>query len=509
MTALLSVVLVGMAAFSVDVGNWYLTGQEEQRAADAAALAGVPNLPLDPTTAFSTARNFAAANGFTNGNSTVSVTPSIDGQPTRLRVTVTKTVDNFFGPLLGVPKTTISRTAVADYAGPVPMGSPCNEFGNDPEPGNNKSANCANTGQFWANVGSPAATKISGDAYQDNNCGSNPDNCTGGINSDYDQRGYFYTVNVASDTTNLQLDAFDPALIAVGDLCDQNGLPGLPATGTPADPRYAKGSASPFCTGDVRYGGTGEVTTQFTVRQQVATSNPWDPMSYPAVPGCTTNFAGFNGDLSKTASYSAYLLSVFRKWVPLCTIATAKAGTYMIQVKTNGLGADAAAGHNRFGLRAYSTATTTAKDQISVSGYQRMAMYANLPGANTQFYLARVPSGAAGQVLNVRLYDVGDSSGSGTISILAPPGSGVTFTNCKGAGPASGTLPTCSITASSAFNGKWETISIPIPANYTCNDLVQTQCWVQLQYAYGSGNQPSDTTSWSASIEGDPVRLVE
>ncbi|MDQ1717914.1 MAG: hypothetical protein QOE89_1867 [Pseudonocardiales bacterium] len=61
MTALLSVVLVGMAAFSVDVGNWYLTGQEEQRAADAAALAGIPNPPLDPTTAFSTARTFAAA----------------------------------------------------------------------------------------------------------------------------------------------------------------------------------------------------------------------------------------------------------------------------------------------------------------------------------------------------------------------------------------------------------------------------------------------------------------
>jgi hypothetical protein len=38
---------------------------------------------------------------------------------------------------------------------------------------------------------------------------------------------------------------------------------------------------------------------------------------------------------------------------------------------------------------------------------------------------------------------------------------------------------------------------------------VPTGCWVRLQYAYGSGNQPSDTTSWTAGIEGDPVRLVE
>ncbi|MDQ1717913.1 MAG: hypothetical protein QOE89_1866, partial [Pseudonocardiales bacterium] len=162
------------------------------------------------------------------------------------------------------------------------MGSPCNEFGNDPEAGNNKSTSCANTGQCWANVGSPAATKISGDAHRTTTAAAIPTIAPAGFNSDYDARGYFYTVNVASDTANLQLDAFDPALIAVGDLCDQNGLPGLPATGTPADPPYAKGSASSFCTGDVRYGGAGDVTSQFTVRQQVATSNPWDPHVLPS-----------------------------------------------------------------------------------------------------------------------------------------------------------------------------------------------------------------------------------
>ncbi len=35
------------------------------------------------------------------------------------------------------------------------------------------------------------------------------------------------------------------------------------------------------------------------------------------------------------------------------------------------------------------------------------------------------------------------------------------------------------------------------------------KCWVRLTYTYGSNNQPSDTTSWEASLEGDPVRLVE
>ena len=44
MTALLMFVFMGLAAFAVDVGRWYVVGQQEQRA-DAAALAGVTKLP--------------------------------------------------------------------------------------------------------------------------------------------------------------------------------------------------------------------------------------------------------------------------------------------------------------------------------------------------------------------------------------------------------------------------------------------------------------------------------
>ena len=70
-----------------------------------------------------------------------------------------------------------------------------------------------------------------------------------------------------------------------------------------------------------------------------------------------------------------------------------------------------------------------------------MAIYANLPSATTIFYLARVPTGSGGQILNVRLFDVGDAAGTGTISVLAPADSNVTFTNCKGIGPTAGTSP--------------------------------------------------------------------
>ena len=189
-----------------------------------------------------------------------------------------------------------------------------------------------------------------------------------------------------------------------------------------------------------------------------------------------------------------------------------KKGTYMIQVQTNGPGADLSSnGHNRFGLRAYG-ANATENGNIAVAGYTKMAVYANLPGATTRFHLAQVPPTAKGQNLNVRLFDVGDSSNTGTVTIVPPVDSGLTkFTGCVGIGPRPGSLdPNCSLqTNANDFQGRWQTISIPLPTTYNCDTTTATGCWVKLQFDYGSGNQPSDTTSWQASIEGDPVRLVK
>jgi hypothetical protein len=72
-----------------------------------------------------------------------------------------------------------------------------------------------------------------------------------------------------------------------------------------------------------------------------------------------------------------------------------------------------------------------------------------------------------------------------------------------------GTLTSCQINVSSIFDSKWQTIAVPIPATYSCSDLSVTGCWVRLAFFYGAGSTPADTTSWTASIQGDPVRLVE
>src|SRR4051794_12704423 len=201
-TVLLVFVIMAMAAFTVDAGNWYVTSQQNQRAADAAALAGVTFMPGDFTTASTAALDQANRNGFAP-DATVAVTPEkVAGQSNRLQVTVSRTVKNAFGGLFGVNRTTISRSAVASFTGPVPMGSPCNEFGNDPTPGLNQSTNCSSVGQFWANVGSVNASKGSGDAYQNGACSSSFDGCSGSTNTEYDNNGYFYTLTVKADMPN-------------------------------------------------------------------------------------------------------------------------------------------------------------------------------------------------------------------------------------------------------------------------------------------------------------------
>jgi len=526
MTALLLVILMGLAAFAVDVGQWYVVGQQEQRAADAAALAGVTNLPEDQVKAFATAQNFSKINGFQNGVNATTVTPLIDTAATRLRVSVTRTVDNIFGPLLGVPKTTITRTAVADYAGPVPLGSPCNEYGDDPDllPNPHKSVYCADTGQFWANVGSPQAPKSNGDAYQNQE----------GSNTDFDPNGYFYTVTLTKALGSLTIEVFDPAMINVGDYCEKNNLSGaktLNASNTVVnDPatRYAEGATSKYCTGDNRFdsGGTNNVVTEFTMRSPGP--NPWDPLSFPIMTGtcAAQKFNGYDGDLKNAldttnAAYTSRpdVAANFRQWKQLCKITNAPIGTYMIQVKTNepmtsgGVGNDAASGHNRFSLRAYAGSSSN-NDEISVAGYAKMGMYGNTPNGTSKFYLAKVPSGSKGHLFNVSLFDIGDGATSGsTITVLPPsdPGSPANFSECTGVGPALGTgsLTNCQIKVDSSYNGQWETISVPISSTYTCDDTTPTGCWVRLEFYYGPGSGPADTTSWTASIEGDPVRLVE
>lgn len=548
---LASTVIFGMAAFAIDASNWYVTGHRAQRAADAGALGGVVKLPGEPDQAFLSAKDLARINGYDDASDSTTVVAALDGQPTRLRVTVTTTVDNAFGALLGIPETTISRSAVADYAAPAPMGSPCNTFGNDPDndakaapatSDGNRSASCSGAsgvlGQYWANINNYGTDKEYGDRFQSFVC-KNPnyskratDECAGNTNSEYRADGYYYTVTVPAGLPDLTIQVFDPAWINTGLTCEDNFGSGSSAastarnsfiTGTSETTVYAKGVDKPHCTGDgyasYEGGSASAMTTRFEVRSPGL--NPWDANSFPVLDTSScrpTAYAGYTGALKRKlhqtdGQYSSTIASSFRRWSTLCTVPTPPPGDYLVHVQAGGLGTDAAIGTNHFALRAFSAGSTAGKDAISIAGRGTMSMYSNKPGVTTEFHLARVLESSAGQTLNIKLFDVGDdlSGNTGTITLRPPPLSGLTsFDGCIGSGPSAGPLPGCKFTVKFAtHNARSQEIAVPIPQDYTCDDSVATDCWVRLQYAYGGGSTPTDITTWEADVFGDPVRLVE
>ncbi len=129
------VVMLGFCAVVVDISWFWANSLRVQRAADAAALAGVVNLPADVARGESTAATAAGQNGYavTNGCKADGVTPASlpgmcaypDGANDRqLDVTISEPVNTFFMRVFGIDSITATRTSKAVYVLPVPMGSP-------------------------------------------------------------------------------------------------------------------------------------------------------------------------------------------------------------------------------------------------------------------------------------------------------------------------------------------------------------------------------------------------
>jgi hypothetical protein len=204
----------------------------------------------------------------------------------------------------------------------------------------------------------------------------------------------------------------------------------------------------------------------------------------------------------------------------------------------------------------------TLDPNVSISAITKMSLFANVPPgtSNPKFYLARVPSWGRGQFLTLTFFDIGDVGPQGqpvagalTVSAVdATHGTGGSlvgeFGNCTYSHPATRgnnppgdfingqttpwdpgaldtawandgqlrpvpgnrcTAPVAPNGSVSFWNGKWATWKIPIPNDYTCNDLDQTKCWLQIRYAYPSGVNFHDATTWTASLSGNPVRLTK
>lgn len=577
LVALLLPVLLIFAALAVDVARWYVEAERVQKAADAASLAGVVFMPQDLPLAQTAALSTAAKNGYAP-SSRVSITVAPGSRPSQLSVTVTSRITNTFGQIFGPGATTISRSAVADYNGPSPLGSPCSTFGNEPagSPGAGPStvlpvppvnAACNSNPRFWAAVEGPQTGKVEGDRYMNRICYSGSartvDGCAGNSNSEFRPEGYFFQVKVldTSATGPITIQLYDPAWIDTG--ADCSALPDtMPSNNmnafatTDARTRYDN-TNNAFCSGDYSPGSnSGRVDTSFTVRTSPVNGNPLDGTP---IAGCTKQYKGSTSapttsqlQLYRTAGnpssgtnpgYVDELAQIFHQWTVLCTISSGQlaadrgsdgSATYFIQVRTNvalpsmsatqfiavGNGqvtsqtgdntSVTGAGANQFAIRAASSNGAN----VSVSGFERMVTDINASNPVTTFNLIRVLPGSAGKFVNFTYFDAADGvPGSGTVQVTRPTDatgsitSGSGITGCTGSGPSSGNLVACTATVtSSTNNGRLQTISVPIPADYSCAFSSPGGCWFQVVIRY---SQATDIMTWSASVDGDPVRLVQ
>lgn len=563
-TALLAVVIFGIGAFAVDVAQWYVEAARLQKAVDNAALSGVVFLPGDSASAESTARRIAESNGWTiDGTEVTFDARQLAERPTRLQVTMSSDVEGTLGQFLGVTNTRITRTAVADYAGPVPLGSPCNLFGRqDMEldvPGGAlaEDTNCLGNEEYWVNIAGRNTNKARGDGYASGYCtrADASDNvidaCDGAApftagswntskpNSDYDPQGYTFILRPLQSGT-IRLQAYDIGWAAVGDNCNSGVLRNTNAsgftndfveTGDEASRRYERGTTS-FCTGDTEMGGangdsgaSGPVATTVTVRNP--SPNPWQPLDGTTI--CTHEFAGWQPSatpnyLSGTSgNYSRELARTFHRWMDPCARGagssdesiTSAGGDYLeipgvtageeysVQIRTTNGG-----GQNRFALRGRMVGGASDPGALQIYAADKVSLFNNVPAGTSTFNLVRLDSSAAGKVLSLRFYDLGDASAPVTSQVLQPD-SETAFPDCMGIGPTDGALPQCSVTTTKATNGgKWQTIRIPIDSDYRCaDDASPNRCWVRVRLTTSAAQ--ADTTTWQAGLDGDPVRLVQ
>jgi hypothetical protein len=110
LTLVFLTVLLGMAAFVLDVGSWYRADRDTQSTADAAALAGAQALPDDTAQASSLASSYASKNG--GGLESVSFSSSLATDDT-IKVRVSRTAPGFFSKIFGFGGANVGSTAKA------------------------------------------------------------------------------------------------------------------------------------------------------------------------------------------------------------------------------------------------------------------------------------------------------------------------------------------------------------------------------------------------------------
>lgn len=540
LVALLMLPMVAFTGFAVDLGSWYARAAKIQRASDAAALAGVQELPNLPR-AVAVAKSVAEQNGFTDGVDGIAIAikqVSVPGDPSaKLQVKITDpAVEQFFTKVLRGSDVGIERIGTGQAIRPVAMGSPKNYLGT----GDLTNIEAGFKANFWLAISGGCASKENGDRIQaqtDANFSgvNNPNNpgstnrwatCTGGNtvkNAEYDPNGYFYAVEFKEKVNGrVSIEVYDPGYCSGA------------AVGRPND------------TG-------GKFTTTFQMRDNTS----FDPLQSGKLG--TAMVAGEDDNC--------------HSWAPLYVIDNPTKGVYFVQVtsQVQSGSSQGQTGSNGFSLRARTGSSWTpcssdpaessaAAPYLSgcpqVYGYSDLGVLANLEGTAAQFYLAQLGPDYNNKKMELALFDPGE--GSRALQILDPNNNPVAFeweVSCAdgsvspcsdgtvaptgGWSGTSGTVTFGSTTVSRAidlwgaesnsrdvcgdtrpcaynpqpgprrlstskYSDRLVRLTVQLPPDI--NAAFGGKQWYKIKYYVGTA--PTDRTTWSVSVKGAPVRLI-
>jgi len=479
------VLLLGMSAFAIDLGWFYLNGSRIQRAADSSALAGVVFLPSDLGNVTAKTVDGANANGYevgtVNGTGVGGGPDSLDWIPledNKLQVTLTSSVDTFFLKALGFDELTMSRTATAQYIKPVPLGAPANCIGIGEGVGTDGLVGsdvldafdrCNDfTQNFWSAINGRRTAKEHGDPYGPT-CNYQ---CTGGNNPTHDQY-YYFAVDVPAGQTWVDVFLYDAAFY------DRSGFA---ETG---DEESLSDSS------------TGGTNMNFRLFQpDVTTQTPEDNNTGVSCSNGTNNLSINSGSSSGTYR---------NRWSRMCRISSVVEGIYVLRVSNGG---DSIGGNNSYSILANSN-NFDPSNPVRVYAINEMSIFTNDDDGEATVYIAEVDPVHANKTLQLRFFDPGEGAGNATMQVVPPPGTGSiscswTATNVRpGGGPNSGSSCTINSTVSGTaqYDGEWITMLIDIPPTYNCT----TDCFWKMNLDL---NTSHDRTTWEAKVIGNPVALV-
>ena len=490
------VVLMGMAALAIDIGWLYVNQVRVRKAAESAALAGVVHMPLPGgatviagTEPYDVAIDVSGRHGYNVG-----VTPAEGDTPARLNVSITTEIDTFFMKVFGIDNLTFTEDATAEHIPPLRIGSDEPYLGEDPTVGGRNR-------NFFVAISGEDRNKGQGDEFAARRLQS------GGGNPQYVGDGepaYWYAFEVPAASSliggTMQIQVFDPQVhdedpdAITNDWANNNG----------DDDGW-------------------EGATRFRVFNPDDTPSEWRDNN-SLVSGCDDTFRGEDGP-DAHPDFDPALEDV---WVTVCTVSGVQSGIYVMDVMsdhtTDPDGDTNTDFINGFSLRGATSSGSPiiSGDDLQVYGLGAMSLWQFDTGSNPVFKIARLDELYAGSELILTLWDISDIGSNGTLQFVGSV-SGSNALDCvvrersqSGGSPTSWSSDdgqtNCYWTFSAQdHNNEYLDFRFDVPSDYECpagtgSSPASPGCWIFVSYGVSGGI--TDRTTWSARVDGEPIRLL-